>query len=155
FSITIAAPAVALNLTYPPAITAGAAGSFTLTALDSSGNVAIGYQGTVVFGSSDGAATLPAAYTFTAADNGVHTFTFPRPTAGPEWLYAKDPTGINNDPGQEIIVAPAAAAHILISAPPYAYSFYAFNVTASVVDSYNNPITDYSGAVHFTSSDTA
>jgi len=49
----------------------------TVTALDSLGNTVTGgrYQGTIHFTSSDSAANLPANYTFTAADAGVHTFT--------------------------------------------------------------------------------
>jgi hypothetical protein len=47
----------------------------TLTVYDAYGNVATGYTGTVHFSSSDGKAALPANYTFTAADAGVHTFT--------------------------------------------------------------------------------
>jgi hypothetical protein len=37
--------------------------------------VATGYAGAVQFSSSDGTATMPRNYTFTAADAGVHTFT--------------------------------------------------------------------------------
>jgi probable HAF family extracellular repeat protein len=62
-------------ITGPSSITAGAAFSITVTALDAYGNVATGYAGTVAFRSSDGRATLPGRYTFTAADQGVHTFT--------------------------------------------------------------------------------
>ena len=47
----------------------------TLTVEDAYGNVVTGYVGTVHFGSSDSTATLPANYTFTAADAGLHTFT--------------------------------------------------------------------------------
>jgi hypothetical protein len=42
---------------------------------DAYGNVVTGYVGTVHFTCSDGTATLPMDYTFTAADAGVHTFT--------------------------------------------------------------------------------
>jgi hypothetical protein len=42
---------------------------------DAYGNVVTGYVGTVHFNSSDGTATLPPNYTFTAADAGVHSFT--------------------------------------------------------------------------------
>jgi hypothetical protein len=34
-----------------------------------------GYRGTITFRSSDQTAKLPRNYTFTAADQGVHTFT--------------------------------------------------------------------------------
>jgi hypothetical protein len=37
--------------------------------------VVTGYTGTVKFTSSDTTAVLPAKYTFTAANDGVHTFT--------------------------------------------------------------------------------
>jgi hypothetical protein len=62
-------------ITGPSGVTAGTLFSITVTALDNYGNVATGYTGTVYFKSSDGTATLPAKYTFTAADQGVHTFT--------------------------------------------------------------------------------
>ena len=42
---------------------------------DAYGNVVTGYTGTIHFKSTDTTATLPANYTFTAADKGVHTFT--------------------------------------------------------------------------------
>jgi len=58
----------------------------TIAAVDASGNVATGFRGTVYISSSDPAATTAAGYafnpadagipyTFTAADNGSHTFT--------------------------------------------------------------------------------
>src|SRR5262249_58934703 len=56
------------------ATTAGTAQSFTAAATDVYGNVVTGYRGTVHFSSSDARAVLPADYTFTATDNGVHTF---------------------------------------------------------------------------------
>ncbi|HYI12129.1 MAG TPA: hypothetical protein VEK57_23955 [Thermoanaerobaculia bacterium] len=62
-------------LTLPATVPAGDAVTGTLTAYDANYNVATGYTGTVQFTSTDGAATLPLNYTFTAGDNGVHTFT--------------------------------------------------------------------------------
>ena len=53
---------------------AGVPFSITVTAVDASGNTATGYTGSVHFTSKDRTATLPADYTFTAADQGVHTF---------------------------------------------------------------------------------
>src|SRR5262249_2605431 len=56
--------------------TAGTAFDVTLTALDQYNNVAVHYDGTVRFSSTDhgSGVMLPANYTFTAADAGVHTF---------------------------------------------------------------------------------
>ena len=53
---------------------AGTSFNVTMTALDPYGNTASGFRGTVHFSSTDPRASLPADYTFTAADNGVHTF---------------------------------------------------------------------------------
>jgi hypothetical protein len=52
--------------------------------------VATGYRGTVHFTSSDAKAGLPADYTFTAADNGAHTFAATLNTVGTQWLQVID-----------------------------------------------------------------
>jgi probable HAF family extracellular repeat protein len=68
------AAASQLRISSPYSSSVGVAFSVTITALDAYGNLATGYVGTVHFSSSDNRATLPANYTFTAADQGVHTF---------------------------------------------------------------------------------
>jgi hypothetical protein len=68
------APSVTLVATLQPNVAAGMANDTTVTAYDVNGNIASGYRGTIQFTSTDGAATLPSAYTFTAADAGVHRF---------------------------------------------------------------------------------
>jgi hypothetical protein len=68
------AAAAKFVLTAPTSVKRGVAFSLTLTVQDTFGNIVTGYTGTVHFTSSDGTATLPANYTFTAADAGVHTF---------------------------------------------------------------------------------
>ena len=73
-----------------PATTAGVAQSFTVTVRDAFGNSITGYTGTVTFSSSDVQAGLPASYTFTAADAGVHTFTATLKTAGTQSITVKD-----------------------------------------------------------------
>ena len=75
-AITVqAAGAATLSVTgITDPITADASSDVTVTALDQFGNVATGYTGTVAFTSSDGAATLPANYTFTGPDGGIHVF---------------------------------------------------------------------------------
>jgi hypothetical protein len=155
YSITITGPAVALGLSsYPTAMTAGTSGSLIVAALDSSGNVVVGYRGTVTLSSSDPAAVLPASYTFTAADAGMHTFAFTLKTAGSQQLAASDAAGLYGLT-EPIAVSPAALDHFAVAAPQYSASYYAFNVTVSAKDAYNNTITGYNGTVHFTSSDSA
>ena len=59
---------------HPSPVTAGTTHSVTVTAKDTFGNTFTGYVGTVHLTSSDPRANLPANYTFTAIDAGVHTF---------------------------------------------------------------------------------
>ena len=68
------AAAAKFVLTVPASVTHGVRFSLTLTVQDAYGNIVTGYTGTVHFRSSGGTATLPANYTFTATDAGVHTF---------------------------------------------------------------------------------
>jgi len=69
-----AAAADHFSLSGPSSVASGAAFDLTVTVLDAYGNVVTGYTGTVTFSSSDSAPTLPADYTFTAADAGTHVF---------------------------------------------------------------------------------
>ena len=69
---------------------AGASHSVTITARDAYGNVATAYLGTVHVTSSDGAATLPADYTFVVGDAGVHKLTVKLKTVGSQWVRATD-----------------------------------------------------------------
>jgi hypothetical protein len=139
---------------FPSSATAGVAGSFTVTALDASGNIATGYTGTVHFSSSDGQAALPANYTFTSSDAEVHTFSATLKTAGSQSLTATDTatsTIIGTQSG--ITVSPAAVNHFAVSAPSSVTAGTAFKVTVTAQDAYGNTVTGYRGTVHFTSSD--
>jgi hypothetical protein len=142
---------------FPSSTTAGVAHTFTVTALNADGTVNTGYTGTVQFTSSDSKAVLPANYTFTAADQGVHTFTVTLKTAGGQSLTATD-TATGSTTGSEsgITVNPAAASTLVIGGMPSSVTqgkSYAFTVTA--LDPYGNVATGYTGTVHFSSSDSA
>ncbi|HSD33529.1 MAG TPA: hypothetical protein VLB49_16560 [Gemmatimonadales bacterium] len=58
----------------PITVVAGGTVDVTVTAQDGLGNTVPGYRGTVHFVTSDPQGTVPADYTFIAADNGTHTF---------------------------------------------------------------------------------
>src|SRR5262249_56216104 len=101
---------------FPSPTTAGVAGSFAVTLKDPYGNTATGYTGMVQFTSSDRKASLPANYTFTATDAGVHTFSAILKTAGTQSLTAKDTTTASlTGTDRGITVNPAAASKFLIS----------------------------------------
>src|SRR5206468_7881676 len=102
---------------FPWAVTAGVAGSFTVTATDPYGNRISGYTGTVRFTSSDAQAVLPGNYTFTAADAGMHAFSATLKTAGYQSLTATDTVNAALTGAQGgILVNAAAASRLVLSA---------------------------------------
>jgi SdrD B-like domain len=88
----IAAPQVATHfLVLAPAFAVvGMPTVVIVEALDSSNQVVTGYTGTVHFTSSDGAASLPGDFTFSASDNGKHQFAITFATAGNDTVTATD-----------------------------------------------------------------
>jgi len=152
FSVTPSTLAVA---GFPSPVTAGVAGSFTVTVKNADGTTATGYTGTVHFTSSDPHAVLPADYTFTATDRGVHTFSATLKTAGTQSITVTDTTtgGLT---GSEtgITVNPAAASTLNVTgfpSPITAGVAGGFTVTAR--DPFGNIANSYTGTVHFSSSD--
>jgi hypothetical protein len=149
------APSPSFSITgFPSSTTAGVPQTFTVTALNADGTVNTGYTGTVHFTSSDPRAVLPADYTFTDADQGLHPFTATLKTAGSQSITATD-TATGSITGSEsgIAVQPAAASQFILGAPSSVASGKKFSVTLTVEDAYGNVVTGYTGTVHFTSSD--
>ena len=150
-------PAVAASFRVTPAanpVNAGTAFNLTVTALDAYANVATGYIGTVHFTSSDGQAQLPANYAFTAADQGVHTFSVVLKTAGTQAVTATDTQSASLTGMTSITVRPVPAQSLRITGlPASTVAGAAFSLTVAAVDPYGNTATGYTGIVHFTSSD--
>jgi hypothetical protein len=141
------------TLTSPANTTAGQTMSVTLTAWDHYGNIATAYAGSVTFASSDPRATLPASYTFTADDNGAHTFDFVLRTAGAQSIKVADSVGEVIGARTGIVVNPAAADHFLITAASTAVSGTPFDVTITALDPYANIDTNYQATVIFSTTD--
>jgi putative cell wall-binding protein len=139
--------------------TTGVAGTVTVRTADAYGNTDTAYAGTVHFTSSDGAAVLPANYTFMPSEHGVHVFSsaVTLNTVGTQSVTATD-TVIASITGSQsgVVVTPAAATHFAVSgltSPRTAGAAGSLTVTA--LDQYGNTATGYAGTVHFTSSDGA
>jgi len=138
---------------------AGTPGSVTVTAKTAGGSTATSYTGTVTFTSTDGAAVLPTNYTFQPSDNGVHTFTnaVTLKTAGTHSITATD-TVASYIAGAEsgISVIPAAVAALTVTgAPSLQWAGATVSESVTVKDAYNNLATNYTGTIHFTSTDGA
>jgi hypothetical protein len=148
-------PRAGLQIAVSPAsATAGVARSVTVSAFDLAGNPDPAYTGTVHFTSSDYQADLPADYTFTAADHGVHTFNITLKTAGTQSISVADYQAFAFT-SANATVTPAAASAIGIGGPYQPSSGATAFMAVVVVDAYDNLATDYTGTVHFTSSDVA
>lgn len=144
------ASAASVSVTALHSATAGVAQSFTVTLRDAYGNVATGYRGTLNFTSGDKLAALPAAYTFTAADAGVHTFSLTFKSASGQDLTVTDSVNAAITSYQrDIVITPAAMTGFLLRAPSSATAGVAFNITVEAVDVYGNTVTGYTGIVHF------
>lgn len=76
---------------FPASTAPGASHSVTVSARDAGGNLITGYRGTIHFSSTDPLAALPADYTFTAADSGVHDFSVALQTIGTATIQVSDP----------------------------------------------------------------
>src|SRR5207237_10492706 len=89
-TVSVAAAPVATHFAVIswPLATAGSPKDVAVVALDDSGHIAQTYTGAVHFTSTDSKATLPADYTFTADDHGVHVFQVTFNTNGRETLTA-------------------------------------------------------------------
>ena len=156
YTLAVSAPAASFSVSgFPSPTTAGVAGAVTVTALNSNGTTDTGYLGTVQLTSSDPQAVLPANCTFTAADQGVHTFTVTLKTAGNQSITATDTaTGAVTGSETGITVTPAAAAALDFSnTPSGATACSAFTLTVTAKDAYGNTAAGYSGTVQITSSD--
>jgi hypothetical protein len=141
---------------FPYKTTAGVAQSFRITAQDLFGNTTPGFTDTVRFSSSDSQAVLPANYTFTGGDAGVHNFSATLETAASESITAQDLTNSRVAAGSlaGITVNPASTSQLQVSGfPPFVKAgvSYAFTVTAK--DPFGNTTPGYKGTVTFTSTD--
>jgi hypothetical protein len=145
------------RVTATPSSTAGSAFSVTVTALDPLGNVDPTYRGTVHFTSTDTnlLAVLPADYTFTAGDNGVHIFTNAATlvTAGLQDVTATDKAAATITGCATLSVTAAAATHFTIAIPPTATAGVSVPAMVVALDAFNNAAGSYSGKIHFTSTD--
>jgi hypothetical protein len=136
-------------------ITAGVPISITVQALDVNNRVVPGYRGAITFSSTDGQATLPANYTFTAADNGVHTFSgVIFRTAGSRTLTVRNTLNAAVQGSATYTVLPATPHHLVVaSSVSTVPAGTPFTVTVTVQDVFNNTVTGYTGTVAFTSGD--
>src|SRR5262249_41584792 len=99
---------------------------------------------------SDTQAALPAAYTFTAADGGTHTFDVTLKSSGGQTFSVQDTANAAMTFSQrDVQVSAGAVVAFAIRAPSNVVAGTPFNVTISAVDAYGNVVPTYTGKAHF------
>src|SRR5262249_35741739 len=137
-------------VTGPVRVAAASSFAVTVTAFDPYGNMVTGYVGTVRFTSSDGRATLPARYTFTAGDRRVHTVTVTLRTAGTQSIRVSDVVNLNLSGSiTGIAVRPR---NVLLSAPVSVPVGNSFPLTLTVQSADGSVATGYNGSVRIVTS---
>jgi hypothetical protein len=150
-----AGPTVAFSVTAPGSVVAGVPFALTVTARDAAGAVATSYRGTVAVTSDDRRApVLPAAYTFTDADQGVHTFTgVALHRAGSRTVTVVDMSDHWLTGAASVLVKAGPLAALTVSGPSRAVAGVPFDVRVSAVDAWANWVPAYRGTVTFRSTD--
>ncbi len=154
----IVSPGAATSLKvagFPTSDTAGTPQTFTVTALDTYGNVATSYTGTITFTSSDGAAVLPPNTTIVPEDQGTFSFTATLETVGTQSITATDTTtssitGTESNISVELTVPKSL---VITGFPATVTAGTAGNVTVTAYNADGTVTTGYTGTVDFSSTD--
>ena len=127
----------------------------TVTALDTYNNPASLYRGIIKMTATDPNASLPANYTFTANDMGVKTYTHAVTWvhSGNQTLSATDFVARRGGAVAGMVVPNAVASFRLSNYNNPAYVAHNSNVTLSAIDGWGNVNPNFTGTVHFTSTD--
>ncbi len=136
----------------------GIPSDFDVIVLDQYGNLYPDYTGTVQFSSNDTLADVPADYTFTTTDAGMHTFTAGVTfwTAGMHDLFAVDSDDATITGWQDEIevVEPPVPDHITVEGiTDPIIPGDTTGMTVTVYDQFGAVFASYDGTVHFNSSD--
>lgn len=139
----------------PAATLAGETFSAALEVTDTLGNRITGYAGTVHFAASDARATLPADYTFTAADGGLHVFSGLALTASGTTTIDVEDTAEPGLATQALVnVTALGPARLLWTGlPAEVVAGSALDVTVTALDAYDNVATQASGSLALAASD--
>jgi len=136
------------------ATTAGVAKTFSVSARDAYGNVVTSFTDPIGFNRAHWQDTLPVAYSFTAADAGVHTFSATLKFADSNsYISATDTKRWISGTQSGIAVSPAAMVGFAESRPTPLVAGASAPIVVTAVDAFGNAIPSYRGSVRLTSSD--
>src|SRR5262249_260541 len=138
----------------------GTAAPFEVVALDAANKLALNYTVTVHFTATDGSAMLPTDYTFVAGDHGAHTFSATWQTTATHTITPPPPATTSTPPSPPPHRVSSPTTRRRPPAPtlfPLTPSFRPAAAPAPVevvaLDASNHLAFNYTGTVHFTSTD--
>jgi hypothetical protein len=134
----------------PQNVAAGTAVNVIVEAETAANKIVTNFKGTVAvgLGTADAGAVIPATFTFSAADHGVHTFKATLAATGPQTLTAT--SGTRTGSASFTVNAPVTHFSVTIMGKPTAGTAALVNVVA--LDANNNAVPGYTGTIHFTAS---
>lgn len=140
------------SISAPATATKGNSFTITVTPLNASNEEVTNYSGTIHFTSSDGAASLPANYTFSAGNDGPQTFTVTLNTTGTDSITVTDTSNSSITGTTSVAVsAPYLGVTGPTPTPVVAGTSETFTVTAYNANGTED--TAYDGTATITSSD--
>ena len=154
-SVTVspAAAATCIASQAPAAAVAGSAIGVAVALHDPFGNVATSYAGTIALTATDVRASLPAPVTYSpVTDAGIHAFSAALITAGSQILTAADTVNPNLHCNATVQVTPAAT-RLTLTMPSSTTAGLAVTVGLTLTDVFDNPISNFVGTVHLSSTD--
>jgi hypothetical protein len=151
-------PAAQIVVVVPESTPANQSFNVLVKVEDVSGHLATGYTGSVSLALSpvDTGASVPGAYTFTAADHGQHRFQVTLSTTGTETITATGTTATGTLTGSAVtnVTPPAVAARVLVKVPEQAAAGVPTPVRVEIVDQSGHRLFNYTGTVTISSTDT-
>jgi len=149
-------PAAHLRVIVPESVQSGSRFDVLVEAEDASNQVATGYTGFVSLslGTPDSKATLPAAYTFTAADHGEHLFSVTLVATGSQTIKAADTHHLAGSAQTTVTPAPVLAQLLVVTSEQAAVGVPTA-VTVEALDAAGHLLPSFTGVVQLTSSDTS
>ena len=134
----------------PQNVAAGSAVNVIVEVENAANKVVTSFKGTVAvgLGTADAVAVIPAAFTFSAADHGVHTFKAILAATGPQTITTT--SGTRTGSASFNVNAPVTHFSVTVMGKPNAGTAALVNVVA--LDANNNAVPGYAGTIHFTAS---
>jgi hypothetical protein len=146
-------PAIALRVVLEKETQRGAPALVQIVATDVVGFQVASYRGTIHFTSSDHAARLPRDYTFRRSDQGEHDFNVTFATLGRQSVSATDLSAIINGRAPTLVVPGPVATRFRISIAGTTLAGAPASLTVAAVDAFGRVARNYTGTIHFTTSD--